>query len=95
MEQHVDGQDAQDCIFEVRIFVHEDGDHANVGQEAARTSNDVFFRQPELPGCVKASIVHRVVVTFREELHGSIRSKTAKIIFSSRVFSNLLTFRAT
>lgn len=75
MEQHINGQDAQDRVFEVWIFVHEDGDHAHVGQEAARTSHNVLFRQPQLPGGVKASIVHGIVVALCEELHGSVGSK--------------------
>lgn len=88
MEQHVNGEDAQNCVFEVWIFVHEDGDHAHVGQEAARTSHDVFFRQPQLPGSVKASIVHGVVVALCKELHGPVRSKTNRELVPARNFTN-------
>lgn len=76
MEQDVDRQDAENGVFEVGVLVHENGYHSDVRQEAPRSSDDVLFREPKLPGGVKASIVDRVVVTFRQELHCSVGSKT-------------------
>jgi hypothetical protein len=73
MEKNVNGQDAEDRVLKVGIFVHENGDHTDVGKEATSSPNNVFFRKPQLTGCVKASIIDRVVVTFRQEFHGSVR----------------------
>jgi hypothetical protein len=75
MKKNIDGQDTENRVLEVGIFVHKNCDHADVREETAGTSDDVFFRKPQLTGCVKASIVDGVVVTLCKEFHGSVRPK--------------------
>lgn len=65
MKQNVDGEDAEDSVLEVGVFVHQDGDHSDVRKETSSSTYDVLFREPKLPGRVKSPIIDRVIVTFR------------------------------
>lgn len=58
VKQNVDGKDTQYGVFKVGVFVHQNRDHSDVGEEASRSSDDVLFRKPKLSGRVETSVVH-------------------------------------
>jgi hypothetical protein len=87
-------KNTENRVFEVGVFVHEDGDHADVGEEAAGPPDDVLFRKPQLTGRVETSIVNGVVITLRKELHGSIRPAMARVTQASNRPATALTFHA-
>ena len=72
MYEHVEAEAGEDGVLELGVLVHDDGDDADVGQEAPRPPHHVLARQPVLPGRVEAPVVHRVVVALGQELDAAV-----------------------
>lgn len=72
MQQHVQRQQAQNAVLQVRVLVHVDRDHADVRQEAPGPAHDVLLGEPQLAGRVQAPVVHRVVVALGQELDRAV-----------------------
>lgn len=68
MQQHVESQDSENGVLQIRVLVHQDGDHSDVGQEPLRPAHNVLLREPHLSWRVQAPIVYRVVVALGQEL---------------------------
>jgi hypothetical protein len=48
--EHVEAETGEDGVLELWILVHDDGDDAHVGKEAAGTTHNVLARKPVLEG---------------------------------------------
>lgn len=70
--KHVETQACQHSVFELWIFVHDDGNDADVRQESSGPTHHVFPAQPVLSGRVQTPVVHAVVVTLCEELDAAV-----------------------
>ena len=46
--QHENAEQANECVLEVRVVIHDDGYHAHVRQVAHCASDDMFLVEPPL-----------------------------------------------
>lgn len=78
VQQHVQGEDAEHGVLEVRIVVHDDRHHADVRQQSLGATDHVGFGQPQLVFGVQTAIVHLVVVALGQELQLTVAPAKAR-----------------